>query len=490
MKKLLIVLGAILLITIIGIIVFPQILYAFPFSQKWALIKDGDQAAEFYFKNEQKDSLYMKGVIYSGSYDDLTKILNNYPTVTTLVMEEVPGSIDDVINLKVSKEIRKKGINTYIPEDGWVASGGTDMFLAGKQRHIATSARLGVHSWADFEKTAIDYPKDDPAHIIYLDYYEDMGIPSDFYWYTLEAAPADDIHWMTPIEINTYKVITNTLNLEELVDTQKVLSSDAYNGRGTGNNEKAQNLIRSRFKQSGLVPFSDNYNQPFTFHNERTLKTGQGTNLIGYVKGKKHPNQYIIIGAHYDHLGVVDGIIYNGADDNASGTSALLTLADYFSKNKPDHSMVFAAFDAEELGLWGSKHFVEHTPVALSQIKMDFNFDMISRNPKNEIYVVGTYYYPQFKPSIEHVAKYIPEITVSYGHDNPKDKSKDFWMNSSDNAPFFKKSIPNITFSEEDHADYHKHSDDFKNTNPTFYKNVVILIKNSILAIDANFPEK
>ncbi len=86
MKKLLIGLTLLLLI-IFGVIFFyPNILFAFPFTQKLALKLEDEQAAEFYFKNEQKDSLYMKGVIYSGSYDDLTKKLNNNPTVTTLIM--------------------------------------------------------------------------------------------------------------------------------------------------------------------------------------------------------------------------------------------------------------------------------------------------------------------------------------------------------------------------------------------------------------------
>ncbi|CAL2103097.1 Zn-dependent amino-or carboxypeptidase, M28 family [Tenacibaculum sp. 190130A14a] len=486
MKKLFIGLGSILLITVVGLTIFPQLLYLFSFTQKWALKMEGEQSALFYFKNNQKDSLYMKGVIYSGTYTDLTQKLNEHPSITTLVMEEVPGSIDDEVNLKVSREIRSNNINTYIPKNGWVASGGTDMFLAGKKRQIAISAKLGVHSWADMEKTATDYPKEDSSHTKYLEYYKEMDIPTDFYWYTLQAAPADGIHWMTPIEINTFKVVTPSLNLNQLLENQKVLASDEYAGRGTGNNLKAQDLIRNHFKKNKLLTFSNNYNHSFSFKNENTHKIDNGTNIIGYIKGKKYPNQYIVIGAHYDHLGIINRTVYNGADDNASGTSALLTLASYFSKNKPNYSIIFAAFDAEELGLWGSRNFVKEPPIPLKQIKINFNFDMISRNPNNEIYVVGTHYYPQFKSGIENIIQYHPELTISFGHDDPNDKQKDYWMESSDNAPFFKNNIPNITFSEEDHPDYHKHTDDIDNTNPEFYKNVVVLIKNTIHVFDSN----
>ena len=159
--------------------------------------------------------------------------------------------------------------------------------------------------------------------------------------------------------------------------TYRTLSSDAFAGRGTGNNQKAQELITGYFKELGLKNFKGDYSSPFTFIDEKTKKQRKGINLIGYVEGKTEPNKFLVIGAHYDHMGVVDGTIYNGADDNASGTSALLVLAKYFTKHQPGHSIIFAAFDAEELGLHGSKSFVAKPPVPLSDIKLNFNFDMM-----------------------------------------------------------------------------------------------------------------
>jgi Zn-dependent M28 family amino/carboxypeptidase len=274
----------------------------------------------------------------------------------------------------------------------------------------------------------------------------------------------------------------------ELLLVQKELASDAFEGREAGKNQKAQRFILDYFNAIGLRKFNNSFAFHFDFEYADNQKSAQGTNLIGYIKGSKHPHKYIVIGAHYDHMGIKNGAVFNGADDNASGTAALLMLGKYFSVNPPEHTIVFAAFDAEEQGLYGSKAFVDNPPIPLANIILNLNMDMISRNPKNEIYVVGTYQYPQFRPLIDTVAQKLP-LRVSYGHDDPNDKTKDYWMDSSDNGPFFKKNIPNITFSEEDHPGYHKPSDDFEEIHPTFYKNVFILIKRSLVKIDAHFPE-
>ena len=123
-------------------------------------------------------------------------------------MQNVPGSMDDDINLLASKEIRKRGIATHIPADGMVASGGTDMFLAGAKRTIEPGAKLGVHSWSDGGQPATDYPRDSQVHAKYLAYYKEMDINTDFYWYTLEASTAENIHWMTEQEVAMYGVLT------------------------------------------------------------------------------------------------------------------------------------------------------------------------------------------------------------------------------------------------------------------------------------------
>ncbi|WP_109301449.1 M28 family peptidase [Aquimarina sp. AU474] len=489
MRKIGAILGITIIILMILVFFFPKMLYSTAFGQQILMRIEGEEVATFYYKGNQKnrDTIYMKGVIYTNTLEDLKQVLSKNPMITTLVMENVPGSIDDEVNLVASKEIRKHHINTYIPKNGMVASGGTDMFLAGKERATHPTAKLGVHSWSGEDQVALDFPKDHQEHKKYLEYYKEMNIPVDFYWYTLEAAPAEDIHWMTPNEIKKYVVTTTNNEFTQLLEIQQTLSSDMFKGRGSGNNKEAQNLINTYFDNIDLLKLADRYTIPFTFTDQKTKKERQGINIVGYVKGKNYPDQYIVIGAHYDHLGIVNNTIYNGADDNASGTSALLYLANYFTKNQPEHSIIFAAFDAEELGLHGSKDFVNKSYIPLANIKLNINMDMISRNPQNEIYVVGTFPFPQFKKPIANVAKN-SSLMVSYGHDDPNDKTKDYWMHSSDNGPFFEKNIPNITFSEEDHPGYHKSTDDIEFTHPDFYINVVKLITASIQEIDQNFP--
>lgn len=489
MKKVIIAFASVILIFVAVLLFFPSLFYASSFGQKIILRFEGDKAAHFYFNSNHssKDTLYMEGVIYSGTLKDFKKVIDKNPQITTLVMVEVPGSVDDEINLAASKLIRTHHINTYIPIDGWVASGGTDMFLAGEKRSIHPTAKLGVHSWGGVELEALEYPRDHEEHKKYLEYYEDMEIPLDFYWYTLEAAPANEIHWMTAEEIETYRVITVDLDFLEMLKIQKKLSSDEFLGRRTGNNIQSQELISSYFSEIGLTKFGDSFKQSFNFQSKKTKENIVGTNIVGYLKGKKFPEKYIVIGAHYDHLGIRNDVVYNGADDNASGTSALLVLAKHFANHQPNHSIIFVAFDAEEMGLRGASAFVNSPPVELSKILLNINFDMLSINPNNEIYVVGTHYYPNFKPLIEQASAGI-KVKVSYGHDDPDDKTERYWMFSSDNGPFHRKGIPNITFSEEDHIHYHKPTDDFENINKDFYKEVVRLILKSIIKIDQNFP--
>tara|TARA_B110001452_G_scaffold263375_1_gene264733 strand:+ start:617 stop:1231 length:615 start_codon:yes stop_codon:yes gene_type:complete len=177
--------------------------------QEFILWSENEQGAKFTFKdgNVNSDTVYMNGVIYGNTLDDLQELFKRHPQVKHIVMVNVPGSMDDEINLLASREIRAHGVTTHIPADGMVASGGTDMFLAGVSRTIESGAKLGVHSWSDGEKEALEYPKTHQEHDKYIEYYKEIGIPTSFYWYTLDAAPANDIHWMTPQEIATFEIL-------------------------------------------------------------------------------------------------------------------------------------------------------------------------------------------------------------------------------------------------------------------------------------------
>ncbi|MFD1079576.1 M28 family peptidase, partial [Longispora fulva] len=137
------------------------------------------------------------------------------------------------------------------------------------------------------------------------------------------------------------------IDTEQLVEDLKVLSSDEMEGRETATegNSKAREYVIKRFKEEGAKPFEGKFIHEFTFLKPQTNEQVTGQNIIGVVPGKT--DEILVISAHYDHVGIEDGEVYNGADDNASGTAALIAIIGYFSQNQPEHTLVFAAFDAE-----------------------------------------------------------------------------------------------------------------------------------------------
>ncbi len=275
---------------------------------------------------------------------------------------------------------------------------------------------------------------------------------------------------------------TTQTTSEQLLKDVETLSSDAYEGRKTGTKggEMARTYLTGRLKEIGLKPYpgKTSYEQSFEIKGRNGAAAIQGKNLIAYIPGKTE--NVIVISAHYDHIGVIKDEVYNGADDNASGVAGLLQFAKYFAKNKPNNTLIFAIFDAEEMGLQGAKAFVANPPVALDKIKLNINMDMISHNDKGELYAVGTFKYPMLKP---YFTTTNPNIKVLFGHDDPK-LGRDDWTNQSDQGAFNAKNIPFIYFGVEDHKDYHKATDEFKNINKTFFVDAANAIQEIIVNID------
>ena len=297
---------------------------------------------------------------------------------------------------------------------------------------------------------------------------------------------------------------SKTIEIDEaiLLGNLKEISSDAYEGRGFSKpgNYKAQEFIATQFKKLNLAPFlEEGYIQkfPYTFKERRRQRmfpianpdkdfknvpdtTVVGGNVLAQIKGKKE--QIIIITGHLDHLGIRNGKIYNGADDDASGTAALVSIAAYFKKKQPNHTLVFAAVDAEEIGSLGADYLVKNFPTDLSKVVLNVNMDMIAHSDK-EIYASGLYHYPHLKKSLEGIET---PITLLFGHDDPKNKTLDDWTGSSDHRIFHNQKIPFIYFGVEDHKDYHKDTDTFENINQEFYVNAVKLIIKAIENLDAD----
>lgn len=148
-----------------------------------------------------------RGAIDAGTLGRFREAVAQHPDAKILVLEMVEGSVDDEANLIFSREVRARGFATMVPSHGMIASGGTDLFLAGTTRRIAPGACVGVHSWGG-EVEGRDVPETDPAHQDYLSYYADLGIPGAFYWFTLDAAGADEMHWMTASEVARFAMTT------------------------------------------------------------------------------------------------------------------------------------------------------------------------------------------------------------------------------------------------------------------------------------------
>lgn len=281
--------------------------------------------------------------------------------------------------------------------------------------------------------------------------------------------------------------VSGVIDAKQLLRDVEVLSADDMQGRaiGTVGGIKAREYVLKKFKEVGITAFNDNYLQAVPY--KRGDKEQPGANVIGFIKGKDHPEKYIVISAHYDHEGIKSGQIYNGADDNASGVSALFALATYFKKNQPQNSLIFAAFDGEETGVVGSRKFVAEPPVKIENIVLNVNMDMISHSDKDELYAAGTHHYPQYKPFIEKLVAQA-KVKLLFGHDRPGSGSAD-WTFQSDHGSFHMKKIPFVYFGVEDHKDYHQPTDDYATITKEFYVRSVETILEAVKALDAHVGE-
>jgi Zn-dependent M28 family amino/carboxypeptidase len=257
---------------------------------------------------------------------------------------------------------------------------------------------------------------------------------------------------------------------QALVDLE-TLSSDAMEGRyvGSEGSARARAYLLERFEATGLQPVGEDFEhafpveRPIDFRDpDADRETLTGVNLIGRFPGRSGETggPVMIITAHYDHLGVRDGEIFNGADDNASGVAAMLAVADMFSETPPAHEVIFAALDAEEGGLNGARALVADSPVPLDRVALNLNLDMVAQNEAGEIYVAGLHHFPWLSPHIDRVEAQAP-ATVLRGHDSPEWGDQD-WTRQSDHFAFFSAGIPFLYFGVEDHEHYHRPSDTFE----------------------------
>jgi Zn-dependent M28 family amino/carboxypeptidase len=263
----------------------------------------------------------------------------------------------------------------------------------------------------------------------------------------------------------------------------RTLSSPDMEGRHTGSpgNRKAQQIILERFTELQLKPVNGSYLQKFAFTSTRrgtSQAFPDAVNLMAMVTGTAEPSSFVIVGAHYDHLGVRDGQIFHGADDNASGVAAMLSIASWFARHPARKSLLFVAFDAEEQGLEGAKYFVANPPVDLKRVTAMVNIDMIGRGDAGTLFVAGTSHYPVMKP-VATDAGAGRQLTVKLGHDTPGTGSDD-WTFSSDHGPFHRAGIPFLYFGVEDHPDYHKPTDTADKIPRAFYLDATEVVLDAV----------
>ena len=294
----------------------------------------------------------------------------------------------------------------------------------------------------------------------------------------------------------------NTINRSSAEATINFLASDELQGREAGvhGSRVTSEYIVSLLQWMGVSPLADSYFQPFDAYRKERQKKGRlevhpdsiaklkqevhqkltMRNVLGMIPGK-NTKEYVIVGAHFDHLGIDPALngdqIYNGADDNASGVSAVLQIARAFlaSGQQPERNVIFAFWDGEEKGLLGSKYFVQTCPF-LSQIKGYLNFDMIGRNNKPQQPKQVVYFYTAAHPVFgdwlkEDIRKYGLQLEPDYrAWENP--------IGGSDNGSFAKVGIPIIWYHTDGHPDYHQPSDHADRLN---WDKVVEITKASFL---------
>lgn len=292
-----------------------------------------------------------------------------------------------------------------------------------------------------------------------------------------------------------FALLTTAAHAADVVDPKpllndvRVLSADDMQGRliGSPGGAKARAYLTERLEGMGMTVTE----QPFDAL-MRDNRTVRGVNLIARVEGAASGGKVMVVSAHYDHLGVRNGEIYNGADDNASGVGAVLALAAALKAEPPTHTVILALLDGEEGGLRGARAFVATPPVPLRNMGLNVNFDMLSKNGRNELYVSGASTQPYLRPVLESVAASAP-VTLKLGHDTDANGKENNWTNQSDHYAFAEKGMPWVYFGVEDHPEYHKPSDDFATIPQDFYVRATRTVVAAVRALDAamdGFPAR
>jgi Zn-dependent M28 family amino/carboxypeptidase len=276
----------------------------------------------------------------------------------------------------------------------------------------------------------------------------------------------------------------------------KTLSSDLFSGRkfASQGSLQTQSYLISTLEELDVPAFKNRYRHPF--EKSGLFNTQQGTNIIAYVPGTLHEEEYIILSAHFDHLGSKAGKVFNGADDNASGTAALLHYAKRLKLHPLRYSVILLFTDGEEVGLLGAKAFVAQQHTLLKQFKLNINVDMIagSKRTKKLRFISRDLDQILSDKSIESFNEMQAQLkgnatvrlTSGFKHlrGTRSKMRKTNWRMASDHGIFSKVGIPFVYFGVGPHKNYHSEQDDFGNVNQRFFLSATAVIFQQIIHLD------
>lgn len=164
------------------------------------------------FSSQDETVAIVNGVIGSNTPQHWDNYIAAFPATNMIIMQDCPGSEDDAANIEASRKIKDHGVAIHLTASSEIASGAVDMFLAGTVRTMEAGSKIGVHAWSNGSEDATAFPVGHAEHQLYIDYYLEMGFSQEdaeaFYYFTIEAAPSESIHWMTTEEIDQYKLLT------------------------------------------------------------------------------------------------------------------------------------------------------------------------------------------------------------------------------------------------------------------------------------------
>jgi Peptidase family M28 len=278
----------------------------------------------------------------------------------------------------------------------------------------------------------------------------------------------------TPVDIATY---VNLINKDTLKKHLTIVASDDMEGRETGSpgQKKAGNYLISTYQKNGITfpngatSFYQKVPAAYLNKNGRD-KLEDSENIWAFIEGSEKPNEILVISAHYDHIGIENGKIFNGADDDGSGTVALLEIANAFQKAKneghgPKRSILFLHVTGEEHGLHGSRFYTENPLFPLEQTIADVNIDMIGRRDEfhkdsnDYVYLIGSdYLSSDLYKTCEYANKKYVNIKLDYKFNDKSDPNRYYYR--SDHYNFAKHNIPSVFLFNGVHADYHGEFDE------------------------------